>query len=123
MEISIVLFLFIIVLGCLTVGIAVYLYIYSTYHRKKVFCELFNEKRFNIPIESEDESIELEAKLLYSRYTPNPAPCVITCHGWGGTLDDLPYIQYPLALQGYVVFAYSSRGHGKSGGKRALSDF
>ena len=30
----------------------------------------------------------------------------------------MKYIQEPLALQGYAIVAYSSRGHGKSGGAR-----
>jgi pimeloyl-ACP methyl ester carboxylesterase len=88
------------------------------YNRKQVSCALIHEESFKIPIETEEGVIELEAKLIKSDYTPqNLAPCVITCHGWRGNLNGFRYIQYPLALCGYAIVTYSSRGHGKSGGK------
>jgi dipeptidyl aminopeptidase/acylaminoacyl peptidase len=81
--------------------------------------KLVHEESFKIPIETEADVIELEAKIIKSDYTPKTlAPCVIMCHGWRSNINGSKYLQWPLALYGYAVVTYSSRGHGKSGGKR-----
>ncbi|MHA1648865.1 MAG: alpha/beta hydrolase [Candidatus Helarchaeota archaeon] len=118
MIISLVWFLVILGLSCLLVGLAVYVYCLSTYTTKPYHCEVVREESFKIPIETEKETIELDAKILKSIYTPTDAPCVIVCHGWMSDLRALRYLQEPLTLHGYAVVAYSSRGHGKSGGRR-----
>jgi len=118
MEIPIEWFLIILIVSCIIVGFVVYLYVLRTYHRKWIQCGLIHEEAFKIPIETKEGKIELEAKIIKSDYTPkNLAPCIITCHGWRGNLNGFRYLQYPLALYGYAVVTYSSRGHGKSGGK------
>ncbi|MHA1266472.1 MAG: alpha/beta hydrolase [Candidatus Helarchaeota archaeon] len=100
------------------VFIIVFIYVLTTYHSKPTYCESIQEEIFTIPIDSTKGQINLEAKYIKSKFTPQQAPCVIVCHGWGRDLNGMKYIQDPLALQGYVVIAYSSRGHGKSGGNR-----
>ncbi|HUX98835.1 MAG TPA: alpha/beta fold hydrolase [Candidatus Deferrimicrobium sp.] len=122
MIISVVIFLLIIGMSCVIVGVGVYLYIISNYHHKAVDCEVIKEERFKIPIETKEGTIELEAKLLYSKYVQNPSPCVIVCHGWGSSLDGPRYLQEALTLHGFRVVAYSARGHGRSGGKRIFPE-
>jgi len=111
-------FLIFLTLSCIIVGICVYIYVLMTYHRKPIQCTLIHEESFKIPIKTERGKIDLEAKIIKSDYTPkNAAPCVITCHGWRGNLNGFRYLHYPLALYGYAIVTYSSRGHGKSGGR------
>ncbi len=119
MVIPIELFLIFLIVACTIIGIGVYYYVLATYHTKPIPNQLVHEESFRIPIETEAGVIELEAKIIKSDYTPKPlAPCVIVCHGWRSSINGSKYLQWPLALYGYALVAYSSRGHGKSGGKR-----
>jgi dipeptidyl aminopeptidase/acylaminoacyl peptidase len=115
---SLVWFLVILGLSCLIVALVVYFYTLFSYLKKSIHCESIQEEYFKIPIETPDGMIELEARLSRSQFTPTPAPCIILCHGWLSNLNGLKFLEGALTLQGYVVVAYSSRGHGKSGGKR-----
>ncbi|MFX1295301.1 MAG: alpha/beta hydrolase family protein [Promethearchaeota archaeon] len=117
MAISIVLFIILLSLSCLSVGIGVYFYCLFSYNTKPFYCESIQEENLKIPIEINDGVIELDTKILKTKDTSIPAPCVILCHGWTSNLNGLRFLQ-PLVLQGYILIAYSSRGHGKSGGNR-----
>ncbi len=62
-----------------------------------------------------------------SLYVPSasqdtPAPAVILGHGFGGSKDSVSTDAQALADAGYVVLAYSARGHGNSGGLIGLND-
>ncbi|MDD1777763.1 MAG: alpha/beta fold hydrolase [Candidatus Helarchaeota archaeon] len=119
MVIPMEIFLIFLVIACAIIGIGVYYYILATYHTKPIPNQSIHEESFKIPIETETGVIELEAKIIKSDYTPkNLAPCVIMCHGWRSNIDGSKYLQWPLTLYGYALVTYSSRGHGKSGGKR-----
>jgi predicted esterase len=119
MVISFELFIVILILAGAIIGIGVYFYVLATYHTKPIPGNLIHAEYFKIPIETEEKVIELEAKIIKSDYTPkNLAPCVLMCHGWHSSINGSKYLQEPLALYGYALVTYSSRGHGKSGGKR-----
>lgn len=49
--------------------------------------------------------------------TANPAPVVLTLHGWGGSRSDALGDEADLLNRGYGVVAIDSRGNGESGGK------
>ncbi len=79
------------------------------------------------------ETMEVEAagagdvQLDTSLYIPagsedSPAPAVILGHGFGGSKDSVSADAQALADAGYVVLAYSARGHGNSGGQIGLND-
>ena len=113
------LFLIILISACIIVGLGIYLHVLSSYHSKDIPCKLIHLEYFKIPVETDEKVVELEAKIIKSVYTPeNLAPCVIMCHGWRSEMNGSRYLQEPLALNGYAFVTYSSRGHGKSGGKR-----
>ncbi len=79
------------------------------------------------------ETMEVEAsgagdvQLDTSLYIPagsvdSAAPAVILGHGFGGSKDSVSTDAQALADAGYVVLAYSARGHGNSGGLIGLND-
>jgi pimeloyl-ACP methyl ester carboxylesterase len=56
----------------------------------------------------------MHATLVKSRATPaTRAPVVILHHGYGSTYRRMLVYAYPLALNGYAVLLYNTRGHGK----------
>lgn len=113
------LILILLIIACVAIGIGAYYYVLITYHTKPIANQSVHEELFKIPIKTETGVIELEAKIIKSDNTPKTlAPCVILCHGWRSSIDGSKYLQWPLALYGYALITYSSRGHGKSSGKR-----
>ncbi|MFO7191963.1 MULTISPECIES: alpha/beta fold hydrolase [Thermocrispum] len=51
-----------------------------------------------------------------------PAPAVLLPHGFGGSKHSVTRDAQELAERGFVVLAYSARGHGRSSGKIGLND-
>src|SRR5690606_23504988 len=51
-----------------------------------------------------------------------PAPAVLLPHGFGGSKQSATRDAQELAERGFVVLAYSARGHGRSTGKIGLND-
>src|SRR3954467_1138801 len=49
-------------------------------------------------------------------------PVVLLAHGFGGTKDSVTSQANELQDRGYVVIAWSARGHGQSGGRIHLND-
>ena len=69
------------------------------------------------------EAIELDTSLYIPAASQDvPAPAVILGHGFGGSKDSVQTEAQALAESGYVVLAYSARGHGASGGLIGLND-
>ncbi|HEX7627165.1 MAG TPA: CocE/NonD family hydrolase [Gaiellaceae bacterium] len=61
-------------------------------------------------------------QIAYDLYEPDGAPPaggwpgVVVLHGLGGTKDDMATVAQVFVSHGYAALAYSSRGHGTSGG-------
>ncbi|MGH3467766.1 MAG: alpha/beta hydrolase, partial [Thermocrispum sp.] len=51
-----------------------------------------------------------------------PAPAVLMPHGFGGSKGSVTRDAHELAERGFVVLAYSARGHGRSTGSIGLND-
>ncbi|TDL67413.1 alpha/beta hydrolase [Rhodococcus qingshengii] len=62
------------------------------------------------------------AELFYSMIEPLTAPkaTVIIVHGHGDHSGGLHNISYNLVQEGYIVYTFDLRGHGKSSGKRGF---
>ena len=59
-------------------------------------------------------AVGLDVTVYFPAVTP--APAVLLAHGFGGSKADLDSEARSLALNGYVVEAYTARGFGRSGG-------
>ena len=66
------------------------------------------------------DNIQLDCSRFYpSEHNVNWAngyPCVIMCHGYGDRKETLQQFAHDQAAYGYVVYTYSMRGQGNSGG-------
>ncbi|NWQ44631.1 lysophospholipase [Bacillus sp. EB106-08-02-XG196] len=62
------------------------------------------------------------AELFYRMIEPSTAPkaTVIIVHGHGDHSGGLHNISYNLVQEGYIVYTFDLRGHGKSSGKRGF---
>ncbi|MCM3694589.1 alpha/beta hydrolase [Neobacillus niacini] len=62
------------------------------------------------------------AELFYTIIEPTSAPkaSVIIVHGHGDHSGGLQNISFSLVNEGYIVYTYDLRGHGKSSGKRGF---
>jgi esterase/lipase len=65
--------------------------------------------------------------ITYDLYEPDGAapaggwPGVVVLHGLGGSKNDMATVATVFAAQGYAALAYTSRGHGTSGGSVGLA--
>ncbi|CAN5412624.1 CocE/NonD family hydrolase [soil metagenome] len=67
--------------------------------------------------------VDLDTSLYLPAASQNTAaPAIILGHGFGGSKDSVATQAQALAGAGYVVLAYSARGHGSSGGLIGLND-
>ncbi|HEY5536389.1 MAG TPA: alpha/beta fold hydrolase [Ignavibacteria bacterium] len=66
------------------------------------------------------DSVQLDCSKFYpSEHNlnwKNGFPCVIMCHGYGDRKETLEQFAHDQASYGYVVYTYSMRGQGNSGG-------
>nr|MBA3339783.1 alpha/beta fold hydrolase [Geodermatophilaceae bacterium] len=68
-------------------------------------------------------NVELDTSLyLPARAQDNAVPAIVLGHGFGGSKHSVETEAQVLAGSGYVVLAYSARGHGDSGGLIGLND-
>jgi alpha-beta hydrolase superfamily lysophospholipase len=78
------------------------------------------------PVASGAVTMDDGVQLAYDLYEPGGAapvagwPAVVVQHGLGGSKDTVASIAEIFAAQGYAALAYSSRGHGTSGGDVGL---
>lgn len=74
------------------------------------------------PVASGTVAMDDGVTLAYDLYEPSGAapaggrPAVVVQHGLGGSKDSMAQIAEIFAAQGYAALAYTSRGHGTSGG-------
>jgi ABC-2 type transport system ATP-binding protein len=71
---------------------------------------------------NDDQTVTIDAKVLIPEGVDgdNPAPVIISAHGFGGTENSEDAYNTSYAEAGYVVFAYSARGFGNTTGKIGL---
>ncbi|MHA1265458.1 MAG: alpha/beta hydrolase family protein [Candidatus Helarchaeota archaeon] len=69
------------------------------------------------------DGVTLHGQILTTQQMDSSTPVVLACHGWGGSMEQLEQITFPLIVQGYKVVVYNHRGHGKkpfkSGGNKS----
>lgn len=68
-----------------------------------------------VNVESFD-GVQITGTLYEPTDVDGPQPVIVMTHGWSGKRSDLDGIAKRLAKNGYVAFAYNSRGNAPSGG-------
>nr|WP_275588543.1 alpha/beta fold hydrolase [Microlunatus panaciterrae] len=71
--------------------------------------------------EPDGTPVRLDVSMLATR-SDQPRPAVVLAHGFGGRKTDSAGVGRSLARAGYVVFTYTARGFGRSGGKIHLDN-
>lgn len=80
-----------------------------------------DELRLPVASEPDGSAVEIDVS-RYSPSGPGPHPALILTHGFGGSKADVDDQARDFAADGYLVFAYSARGFGRSGGRIHLND-
>jgi len=75
------------------------------------------QQNFNLTLR---DGVLMDASKFYPSepniYLPNGYPIVIKVHGYGGSKETLEQMAREQAMYNYVVYTYSVRGQGNSGG-------
>jgi len=75
-----------------------------------------------VPVGAEPDGTPVRLDVSVWPQTSGKHPVVLLAHGFGGTKDSVTSQANELHDRGYVVIAWSARGHGQSGGRIHLND-
>src|SRR5690242_14123940 len=75
-----------------------------------------------VPVGAEPDGTPVRLDVSVWPQTSGKHPLVLLAHGFGGTKDSVTSQANELHDRGYVVIAWSARGHGQSGGRIHLND-
>ncbi|WP_344062092.1 alpha/beta fold hydrolase [Terrabacter lapilli] len=75
-----------------------------------------------VPVGAEPDGTPVRLDVSVWPQTGGKHPVVLLAHGFGGTKDSVASEANDLHDRGYVVIAWSARGHGASGGRIHLND-
>src|SRR6478735_6070687 len=75
-----------------------------------------------IPVRAEPDGTPVRLDVSVWPQSSGRHPVVLLAHGFGGTKDSMTSEADDLHARGYVVIAWSARGHGQSGGRIHLND-
>jgi ABC-2 type transport system ATP-binding protein len=76
----------------------------------------------SVPVGPEPDGTAVQLDVSVWPQTSGKHPVVLLAHGFGGSKDSLTTQADALHARGYVVIAWSARGHGASGGRIHLND-
>src|SRR5688572_15522943 len=76
----------------------------------------------SVPVGPEPDGTAVQLDVSVWPQTSGKHPLVLLAHGFGGSKDSLTTQATALHERGYVVMAWSARGHGASGGRIHLND-
>jgi len=121
-------------LTCLILSITTFLLIYTPFEIYWSFRDLWFDRWKRIkPEEFEIRKIiidvnggKIHGELVINRdknLIEKVRKIIIIAHGFSDTKESLQYYYYPIALQGYIIFAYDARGIGESKKVGRRSDF
>ncbi len=83
--------------------------------------DLIYQVNFNLKLR---DNVNLDCSKFYPQttnpYLPNGYPVVVMCHGYGDRKETLQNFAIAQAQYGYVVYTFSMRGQGNSGGQSNL---
>lgn len=75
-----------------------------------------------VPVGAEPDGTAVSLDVSIWPQAAGRHPVVLLAHGFGGTKDSVAAQADELNARGYVVVAWSARGHGRSGGRIHLND-
>ncbi len=75
-----------------------------------------------VPVRAEPDGTPVRLDVSVWAQSSGKHPVVLLAHGFGGTKDSVTSEANDLHDRGYVVIAWSARGHGQSGGRIHLDD-
>lgn len=75
-----------------------------------------------VPVRAEPDGTPVRLDVSVWPQSSGRHPVVLLAHGFGGTKDSVTSEADDLHGRGYVVIAWSARGHGQSGGRIHLND-
>src|SRR6476661_5941498 len=75
-----------------------------------------------VPVRAEPDGTPVRLDVSVWPQSSGKHPVVLLAHGFGGTKDSVTSQANDLHDRGYVVIAWSARGHGASGGRIHLND-
>src|SRR6478752_2445986 len=75
-----------------------------------------------VPVGAEPDGTAVRLDVSVWPQTSGKHPVVLLAHGFGGTKDSVTSQANEFHDRGYVVIAWSARGHGQSGGRIHLND-
>ncbi|WP_404389305.1 alpha/beta fold hydrolase [Humibacillus xanthopallidus] len=76
----------------------------------------------SVPVGPEPDGTAVQLDVSVWPQSSGKHPVVLLAHGFGGSKDSLTTQANALHARGYVVMAWSARGHGASGGRIHLND-
>ena len=76
----------------------------------------------SVPVGAEPDGTAVRLDVSVWPQASSKHPVVLLAHGFGGTKDSVTSQANDLHDRGYVVIAWSARGHGQSGGRIHLND-
>src|SRR4051794_10997124 len=84
--------------------------------------EPFSPQASSVPVAAEPDGTAVSLDVSVWPQDTGRHPVVLLAHGFGGSKESVVTQAAALHDRGYVVVAWSARGHGRSGGRIHLND-